>query len=324
MSFVESFADRTNPAIFDDHSVGHHVEGEIVEARRCTVQMRNGFLYLDALASQATALLGHDIPDATPASHATLMKALAKLHPEYDCLAICTDIAEALSLSRKVGALIAGDARSVQITSADGEPIQECPGIMIAVENESLGRRGAWFASATGSARPSLIVVGNVLAAGKDFGAVFIKRTLAARVPSNALEGISGPAEETIAMVMAVIETIQSQQLVARAQELVDYFASRIESVKATCSDIAEVRLAGLSARIRLKDELSAVQIKRRLCERGLLVGIDDRGWLLIRPPLAIRLAEIDVISGVLRGALLGTATARAPICCSACGSEPG
>jgi 4-aminobutyrate aminotransferase-like enzyme len=228
-----------------------------------------------------------------------------------------------LILARKVGALITGDARSVRLVAAESGTLEDGPGVTIAVENESLGRRGTWFAIADGRVQPSLIVAGNVLAAGKDFGALFIERSLVSRVPVEAISGFSPPPNQTVALARAVIDAVETQQLVAKAKELGGYFRNRLEAVQASCNDIAEVQFAGLSARIRLNPNLSGAQLKRRLCERGLLVGVDDRGWILIRPPLAMRPAEIDVISGVLRGALLGTATARAPICCSACQNEP-
>jgi len=324
MIFVESSATGRSgslPFIADKFS-GHSIDDQIVETRRCTVQMQNGFLYLDVLASHATALLGHDRPEPETANRGALIKSLARLHADYDCLAVCADAVEALLLAKKIGSVIAGDAQSVRVIGAEaGEP-ENAPGIVVAVESETVGRSGVWLASAEWRNPPSFIIAGNVLAAGEPFGALFVERRIASRIPANSVSGFTPPSDATIALVQATIDAVSAQRLVEKAKDLAAYFHNRLESVRASCSDIAEIQVAGLSARIRLNGDLTAAQLKRRLCERGMLAGVDDRGWLLIRPPLAIRLAEIDVISGVLRGALLGTAMARTAACCAACETE--
>jgi len=324
MNFLESSAPGHNapPPSVTDKFAGHSIDDQIVETRRCTVQMQNGFLYLDALASQATALLGHDRPAPAAATRATLMQSLAALHPDYDCAAICADLATALLAARKVASLIAGDSKSVRLLGAEGGEVGEQTGIAIAIENETVGRSGTWFASADWRVPPSFIVVGDVLAAGESFGAVFVERRLAFRIPAGSMAGVALPDDRTIALVQAVIDAVQEQQLIRKTKDLAAYFHNRLESVQSSCQDIAEIQVAGLSAKIRLNPGMTAAQLKRRLCERGVLVGVDDRGALLIRPPLATRLAEIDVISGVLRGALLGTATARSAACCASCQGE--
>jgi hypothetical protein len=55
------------------------------------------------------------------------------------------------------------------------------------------------------------------------------------------------------------------------------------------------------------------------MCERGVLVGIDAEGQLAIDPPLPLRIAEADVITGALRGALLDLPMVSASPCCPAC-----
>jgi adenosylmethionine-8-amino-7-oxononanoate aminotransferase len=60
--------------------------------------------------------------------------------------------------------------------------------------------------------------------------------------------------------------------------------------------------------------------MKRKLCERGVLVELDaDGGAVAIAPPLIIRPAEIDVIIGTVRGALHNIPVGRLGVCCAAC-----
>lgn len=322
MNFVESFVNQPPSPIFHDAVLDHRVADEIVEARRCTVQMQNGFLYLDALASPATALLGHDLPAPAAADRDALLQTLSGLHADYECLAVCETVADALALARNAGAGVAADTKTVHLATTEDDALKGEAGVVVAIETESLGRQGAWFASPCWQVRPSLIVAGNALAAGKDFGAVFVDRKFASQVTPAATAGFSPPPDEIVALVQSVVDAVEAQHIVAGMTALAGYFRERMESVQASCNDIAEMQFAGLSVRISLNANVPALQLKRRLCERGLLVGVDHRSRIVIRPPLAIRPAEIDVISGVLRGALLGTVTARAPVCCAACQSE--
>jgi acetylornithine/succinyldiaminopimelate/putrescine aminotransferase len=248
-----------------------------------------------------------------------LLRTLSGLHAGYECLAMCGTFDDALALARNVGAGFAADTKTVHLAATEDDALKGKAGVVVVIETESLGRHGAWFASVSWRVRPSLIVAGDALAAGRDFGAVFIDRNLASQVTPAATAGFTPPPDETVALVQGVVDAVEAQHLVAGTTALASYFRERMESVQSTCNDIAEMQFAGLSVRIRLAPEMPALQLKRRLCERGLLVGIDHRSGIVIRPPLAIRPAEIDVISGVLRGALLGTVTARAPVCCAAC-----
>jgi len=319
MNFIESFVNQPPSAIFHDAVLKHHETEEIVEARRCTVQMPNGFLYLDVLASPATELLGHDVPEPAAADRDGLLQTLSRLHTGYECLAVCETIADALALAHDVGASVAANTKSVHLAATEDDALKREGDIVIAIEIESLGRQGAWFASPSWRVHPSLIIAGNALAAGKDFGAVFIDRKLVPQVAPAATAGFSPPPDDTVALVQSVVDAVETQHLLAGMPKLASYFRKRLESVQVSCTDIAEMHFSGLGVRIRLNPEVSALKLKRKLCERGLLVGVDHRSRIVILPPLAIRPAEIDVISGVLRGALLGTVTVRAPVCCAAC-----
>ena len=97
------------------------------------------------------------------------------------------------------------------------------------------------------------------------------------------------------------------------------HLRDRLLSVRTICPQIASIDFAALRATIAFAPSVDGAMIKRRLCERGVLAGLDRRGHLVIRPPLAIRPAELDVISGSLRAALTGAPSWRPAECCAAC-----
>ncbi len=146
-----------------------------VDARRCTVQLSTGRLYLDALATPATALLGHDLPPTPAVDPATVLRMLSSLTPGYVCLAVTQSFAAAADLAAQLG----DNGSLVEINAMAGEPvIAGRP--LVAFENETLGRTGRWLASSAWKHAPDMIVVGEALALGSPFGAVLGREGFAA------------------------------------------------------------------------------------------------------------------------------------------------
>ncbi len=303
----------------NDGMAAHSIADQIVEARRCTVQMQNGFLYLDALASPATALLGYDRPAPEAIDKRGLMRTLSKLHREYKCVALDTGAEAMVPIAKQIAATIGGNGQGPRVVNAAaGEP-EFIGGITIALEDETIGRSGAWLVSPAWRSKPDLIVLGSTLAAGESFGALLMSRRAVERGSSNLqIRAASVPAG-IMALVQGVVVSVERQQLIEHGRDLAKYFSERMNAVQAACQQIAAIRFGVLSANVRFQPGTSAGQLKRKLCERGLLVGADEQNGLVIRPPLSTRPAEIDVISGVLRGVMHGVPATRISACCAAC-----
>jgi 4-aminobutyrate aminotransferase-like enzyme len=122
--------------------------------------------------------------------------------------------------------------------------------------------------------------------------------------------------------VAAAIATVESEGLLQQGQEVAVYLRAPLLSVRDTCPEIELVEGLGLSIRVAFAEPLAATQIRRRMCERGVLVGVDRQGRLAIDPPLPLRIAEADVITGALRGSILGLPMVSASPCCAACEAE--
>lgn len=318
MHFTASTESATRHFL-NDGMAAHSIANQIVEARRCTVQMQNGFLYLDALASPATALLGHDRPAPEAIDRPGLMQTLSKLHREYECVALDTGAEAMVPIAEQIAAAIGGNGHGPRVVNAaSGEP-EFIGGITISLEDETIGRSGAWLVSPAWRNKPDLIVLGSTLAAGESFGALLISRRTVDRGSLNSKVRAAPVPAEIMALVQGVVVSVERQQLIEHGRNLAKYFNERMNAAQAACKQIAAIRFGALSANVRLQPGTSAAQLKRRLCERGVLVGVDEENGLVIRPPLSMRLAEIDVISGVLRGIMHGALTTRISACCAAC-----
>lgn len=281
-----------------------------LEARRCTVQLSTGRLYLDAVASPATALLGHDLPSTPAIDAAAVERMLSSLAPGYVCVAMKSSFASAAEFAGRLGRSSAGtDGRIVEINAFQGEPSGHAD-VLVVHENETLGRSGRWLASAGWKRTPDFVVVGDALALGFPFGAVLARGT----------HGSNHDADSaSLARVAAALARVESEGLLQQGREVAEYLEARLISVRESCPEIENVEGSGLSICITFAAPISASQIQRRMCERGVLVGVDSAGRLAIDPPLPLRIAEADVITGALRGSLLDLPMVSASACCAAC-----
>ena len=103
---------------------------------------------------------------------------------------------------------------------------------------------------------------------------------------------------------MAVlIAAVESEGLLQQGREPMDYLMSRLLAVQTSCSEIESVARIEVSIRIAFAAPLLAKHVRSGMCERGVLVCVDEIGRLVIDPPLPVRIVEADVITGALRDA---------------------
>jgi acetylornithine/succinyldiaminopimelate/putrescine aminotransferase len=304
-----------------------------VDARRCTVQLSTGRLYLDAVASPATALLGHDRPPMSATDELAVKRLLSSLVPGYVCLATAQSFDAAADLAERLGRSAAHfDGSMAQINAHEGEPAPG-NGLLVVRENETLGRTGHWLASRAWSRIPDLVVVGDALALGWPFGAVLAQRRFARLVAGASsepaqtdgsscsawLQGTEAATPAALERVAAVIAAVESERLLEHGREVATYLMTRLATMRASCPQLEHVDGSGLCVHIAFARPLRATQIRRRMCERGVLTGVDTAERLVIDPPLAVRIAEIDVITGALRSSIVGLPLVNASACCAAC-----
>jgi acetylornithine/succinyldiaminopimelate/putrescine aminotransferase len=245
---------------------------------------------------------------------------LSSLAPGYACVAMTQSFSAAADLAAELG----DNVSLVEINAMAGEPaIAGRP--LVALENETLGRTGRWLASSAWKHAADMIVVGEALALGSPFGAVLARGGFAAGL--DATNHASAPTLQaalpaSLARVSAAIHAVESEGLLQQGRDVADYLMARLAAVRDSCPQIESVEGVGLSIRVTLASPHTAAQIRRGMCERGVLVGVDGPRRLAINPPLPLRIAEADVITGALRGALLGLPLPSAPVCCAACDRE--
>jgi hypothetical protein len=271
------------------------------------------------LASPATALLGHDSPLVPPTEISNALHQLSSLEPGYRCVATAQSFAEAVHFARKLGCWALGrNYGHAEFNAYDGER-SSGDDFLLVLENETLGRTGRWLASAGWRRPPDLVVIGDAIALGTAFGAVLLHERVAGKFGTGWQETLQPSDSATLARVAAVIAAVESEGLLQQGRELMDYLMSRLLAVQTGCSEIESVARLEVSIRIAFAAPLLARHVRRGMCERGVLAGVDEIGRLAIDPPLPVRIAEADVITGALRGAILNLPMVSASACCAAC-----
>jgi acetylornithine/succinyldiaminopimelate/putrescine aminotransferase len=312
-TFTESHWSAHTPSARLRQASGQELE-RLIDAKRCTVQLSTGRLYLDALATPATALLGHDRPAEIAVDADSALRILSSLVPGYRSLAATSDTEAASLLARRFARSIADTVG--EVNAIFGEPSRD-RSLLIVRENQTLGRCGSWIASAGWTCRPELVVLADALAQGMPFGAVLARDDVAERFSQPSCRNDCTPA--ALARVVAVVAAVEADGLLEHGRSVAAYLLERLKAVQRLCPQLAAIDGVGLSVRVTFAGRETAVQIRRQMCERGVLVGVDEERRLTIDPPLALRIAEVDVITGALRGAILGSPLSSASVCCSAC-----
>jgi 4-aminobutyrate aminotransferase len=150
--------------------------------------------------------------------------------------------------------------------------------LLIADEVQTgFGRTGKWFGMHHHSVEPDLIACAKSLAAGLPLSAVIGRAAVMDAPPPGGLGGTYGGNPLAIAAAHAVLDVIENEQLLERANTLGSRLRSRLEALRKVVPSLAEVRGPGAMIAVELMrgavpdaDEARAIQA--RALEQGLLL----------------------------------------------------
>ena len=190
----------------------------------------------------------------------------------------------------------------------------------------AFGRLGHWFAASHLKVTPDIMTVSKTLGGGIPLAGVItndeVEEVCHRRGFSFYTSHVSDPLPSNVGL--AVLETIEQEQLLKRSQEMGAYLALRLKELQSRHEEIGEVRGMGLLRGIELvKDretraphhELGALTTQRCL-QLGLSMNIrhrPERGsvWR-IAPPLTVSTADVDLAMTIFDQALSESRDVRA------------
>lgn len=190
----------------------------------------------------------------------------------------------------------------------------------------AFGRLGHWFASVHLKVTPDIMTVSKTLGGGVPLAGVITTDAIEAschrRGFSFYTSHVNDPLPSSVGL--AVLETIASEKLLQRSQDMGAYLAASLAQLQGRHEEIGDVRGMGLLRGIELvrdretrvpHHELGALTTERCL-QLGLSMNIrrrPERGsvWR-IAPPLTVTTADIDLAMTIFDQALTETRDAMA------------
>jgi ornithine carbamoyltransferase len=150
-----------------------------------------------------------------------------------------------------------------------------------------IGRTGDWFAFQHAGVRPDVLVLAKGLGGGVPIGAVLARGTAAETLVPGDHGSTFGGNPLACSAALAVIETIEQNQLLAHVRRIGDVFRTSLE--KFEC--VAEVHGRGLmiGAKLALPN---ARDVVGACFDKGLILNATDDQTLRFVPPLILTLDE--------------------------------
>ena len=166
-----------------------------------------------------------------------------------------------------------------------------------------LGRTGHAFYYQALGLTPDLVTVGKAIGGGVPVGAALVSSAVAAQVmPGDHGTTYGGNLLATRAA-LTVLEELMDRGLMAHVAEVGDYFAAKLESLKATHPTVVrEVRGAGVMRGLDLT--VDAAPVVEGALARGLLVNRTSETVVRMLPPYIITRADVDEAVAILDAVL--------------------
>jgi 4-aminobutyrate aminotransferase/(S)-3-amino-2-methylpropionate transaminase len=192
--------------------------------------------------------------------------------------------------------------------------------VFIADEIQSgLGRAGRWFAIEDEDIVPDIVTSAKSLGGGMPISAVTGRAEIMDAVHAGGLGGTFGGNPVAAAAALAVLDTIERDDLLARSRELGMKIMGRLETIAANHDVVGDVRGRGAMCAIELVSDRASKEpldadamsaIARRCLEQGVLVLTAGTYGNVVRllPPITIDEALLDDGLDVLDDAI-GTVT---------------
>ncbi|MFP3903283.1 MAG: aspartate aminotransferase family protein [Armatimonadota bacterium] len=156
-----------------------------------------------------------------------------------------------------------------------------------------MGRTGEWFAYMDEGVEPDIFTMAKALGGGFPIGACVAKEDVAqAFEPGNHASTFGGNHLACTAA-LAAIEAIESEDMVANAARMGQYFKSRVDELAAEHDFISGCRGRGLLLGLELKN-INGRDLQVACLEKGLVVNALGEDLLRIAPPLTITEADVD------------------------------
>ncbi len=170
-----------------------------------------------------------------------------------------------------------------------------------------MGRTGKWFAHQNWSVQPDAFTLAKALAGGVACGGLVARAAVAEHLRPGTHAATFGGNPLACRAALATIETIEEDNLLARAGAIGAYFTERFEALRSRCPLIQQVRVKGVFIGIELSVE--GAPIVEECLRRRLLINCTHGTVIRLLPALTLSDEEMRQGCGTLEEVLLAYKT---------------
>ncbi|HZU36091.1 MAG TPA: aspartate aminotransferase family protein [Gemmataceae bacterium] len=165
-----------------------------------------------------------------------------------------------------------------------------------------MGRTGRWFAHQHWPVQPDAMTLAKALAGGLACGALLARPGVADKLRPGTHAATFGGNPIACRAALAMIETIEADGLLERAEQIGVQFRERLETLRNRCPWIQEVRVKG--AMIGIELSVDGAPVVNQCLERRLLINCTHGTVLRLLPALTLTDEELaagcDILAEVL------------------------
>lgn len=157
-----------------------------------------------------------------------------------------------------------------------------------------MGRTGKWFAFQHNNIQPDVMTLAKALGNGVPIGACLANEKAGNVFQPGNHGSTFGGNPLMCATASSVINTIESEKLIANAKQFGDYFLTRFKEKLEPLASVNEVRGKGLMIGIELNYDCA--ELVKRALEKHLLINVTASKVIRLLPPLIINQEQADTI----------------------------
>jgi acetylornithine aminotransferase/acetylornithine/N-succinyldiaminopimelate aminotransferase len=168
-----------------------------------------------------------------------------------------------------------------------------------------LGRTGKWFAYQHYGIQPDVTTLAKPIAGGIPMGAMLCTERAASAFTPGMHGTTFGGGPLACAVAIAVIDTMQGENLLAHIEEVGGFFKAELERLQSSHDSITEVRGMGLMLGIELNSAELAKQVAAQMMERRIIINRTSETVLRFLPPYILETQHvqtaIDALDEILK-----------------------
>ncbi len=185
---------------------------------------------------------------------------------------------------------------------AEARRLADSTGALLIIDEiqAGLGRTGKWFAYQHYGIQPDITTVAKPLAAGIPLGAVLCTEEVARAIHPGMHGTTFGGGPLACAVAIAVIDTMEKNQLLSNATEVGGYFMDGLRTLAHRHEAITDVRGKGLMLAAELDSADLAKEVVAEMLKRRILINCTSDTVLRFLPPYILTRAHVDTALAAL------------------------